>query len=213
MEAYEKGKDLIVKGIIEDAKAESEKVVKDAKKQAEEKVMFAKNQAESIITEAKKKAEEQISALQKRYTSFIELETKKRKMKLRENVYNMVIESVKRRLKNMINDAVYISILKRLIYEAAVGLFEKEAVIRTSSEEVNIIDKSMIHDVEKKLKDSLKLDVKLILDKEEKIRGQGVIIYSTDGKRAFNNEISTRILRKQREIQEIIYDALLDKIE
>lgn len=213
MEAYEEGKDLIVKGIIEDAKAESEKIVQDAKKKAEEKVMFAKKQAESIINDAKKKSEEQIDALQKRYISFIELETKKRRMNLRDNVYNMVIDNVKKRLNNMINGPAYKSILKSWIYEAAMGLFESEGVIRISDEEANIIDDDMIHDVEKKLRDNLKLDVKLILDKKEQIRGQGIILYSTDGKRAFNNEISTRILRRQREIQGIIYDALLDKIE
>ena len=213
METYEKGKELIVKEIIEDAKVEAEKIIEDAKKRAKEKTMFAENQAESIVDEAKKKAEEQIGVLQKRYLSFIELETKKRKMKLRENIFNLVIEKVKKRLEDMINEPGYKSILKRWIYEAAVGLFEEEGIIRTSIKEVDLIDEKMLQEIEKKLWDNEKLKVRLKIDKNDMIRGQGIMLFSADGKRAFNNEISTRILRKQREIQSIIYDALLDKIE
>ena len=213
MEAYEKGKELIVKEIIEDAQKEADRLVEDAKKRAEEKIMFAKNQAESIVNEAKKKAEEQINILQKRYVSFIELETKKRRMKLRENVFNMVIEKVKQRLRKMINEPEYRSILERWIYEAAVGLYENEAIIRTSNEEINLIDGKILKDIEEKLKENEKLEVKLKLDSKKFLKGQGVILFSLDGKRAFNNEVSTRILRKQREIHGIIYDALLDKIE
>ena len=213
MEAYDKGKELIVKEIIEDAKRESQNIVDEAKKRAEEKIMFAKRQAETTINEAKKKAKEQIETVQKRYASYIELETKKRKMKLRENVFNLVIDKVKQRLKSMINEPEYKLILKHWIYEAAVGLSEKEGIIKTSDSEINLIDNEMLREIEEKLKKNEKLEVKLKLEKNETIRGQGIILFSSDRKRAFNNELSSRILRKQREIQNIIYEALLDKIE
>jgi len=164
MEAYEKGKELIVKEIIEDARKEADRLVEDAKKRAEEKIMFAKSQAESIVNEAKKKADEQINILQKRYISFIELETKKRRMKLRESVFNMVIEKVKQRLRKIINEPEYRSILKRWIYEAAVGLYENEAIIRTSNEEINMIDDRMLKEIEEKLNENEKLEVKLRVD-------------------------------------------------
>ena len=212
MEVYDKGKALISNGIIEDAKRQAEEILNDAEKQAEEKIRFAKKQAESIIKEAEQKAEAQISTLKKRYESFIELEKKKRKIKLRENVFNMVIDGVRKRLKSLIEKPEYRGILKNWMIEASVGLGEKEGIIRTSRDEHRIIDESLIKEVEGELKSKYGLKIKLQLDRENFLQNQGVMIFSKDGKKAFNNEVSTRILRKQRKIQQIIYDYLLDKI-
>lgn len=212
MEVYDKGKALISNGIIEDAKKQAEGILSEAEKQAEEKIRFARKQAESIIKEAEQKAEAQISTLKKRYESFMELEKKKRKIKLRESVFNMVIDGVRKRFKSMIGEPGYRDILKKWMIEAAVGLGEKEGIIRTSRDEYKIIDDDLIKEVEGELEKRYGLKVKLWLDGENFLQSQGIMIFSKDGKKAFNNEVSTRILRKQRKIQQIIYDYLLDKI-
>ncbi len=212
MKIYEDGKELISKGIIEDAKKQAENILEDAKKQAEEKIRFARKQAESIINEAEEKAFEQIKSIEKRYESFIELERKKRKIKLRESIYNMVIDGVKKRLREMVELPEYKEILKDWIIEAAIGLGENRGVVKTSKDEMKIIDKRLIDEVTSKLQKRYNLDTEINLCKDDYINGQGVMLFSSDGRRAFNNEVSTRILRKQRKIQQIIYDYLLEKV-
>ena len=40
------------------------------------------------------------------------------------------------------------------------------------------------------------------------LKGQGVVLTTMDGRMAFNNQIRTRMLRKQRQIQKQVYDRL-----
>ena len=199
--------------LINKARADAKKIIEDAKKQAGEKIRFAESRAKSIIEEAQKKAEEQIKNLEKKYQSFIELEKKKRKIKLRENVYELVIDGVKKRLREMIEEPGYRDILKNWIIEAGIGLFEEKAILRSSESECKLIDEELLREAKNVLKEKFGLKIDIEVDRKNYIKGQGIILYSEDERRAFNNEVNTRILRKNREIQSIIYDSLLSKIE
>ena len=50
--------------------------------------------------------------------------------------------------------------------------------------------------------------INLQLSKELPLKSQGVVLTAADGRTAFNNQIRTRMLRKEREIRMTIYDTL-----
>ncbi|MDT8303525.1 MAG: hypothetical protein RQ760_18745, partial [Sedimentisphaerales bacterium] len=48
----------------------------------------------------------------------------------------------------------------------------------------------------------------LKLSDAEPLKYQGVVLTAADGRTAFNNQVKTRMLRKQHEIQILIYNAV-----
>jgi vacuolar-type H+-ATPase subunit E/Vma4 len=48
----------------------------------------------------------------------------------------------------------------------------------------------------------------LTLSDTPPLKSQGVVLTAADGRTAFNNQVKTRMLRKQREIRMLIYNAL-----
>ena len=61
---------------------------------------------------------------------------------------------------------------------------------------------------EKRIKKILGFGVVLKVSEEQPLHAQGVVLTAQDGRTAFNNQIHTRMLRKQREIRKHIYDNL-----
>ena len=50
--------------------------------------------------------------------------------------------------------------------------------------------------------------VDLTLSEARPLKSQGVVLTAADGRTAFNNQVRTRMMRKQREIRTLIYNTL-----
>jgi len=208
MDSVEKEKAALISGIETDARAEAEKIIEEAEKRAAEKKKYAEKRIESLLNDAGQKAAEQAETAKKKIISGAELEAKRRSMHLRDVVMQDILGRVEKKLDSMTGDPNYISVLTGWMAEAAIGLDAESAQVNASEKERALINDQLLSEVAERIHTQTGRQIKLTLSDAQPLKSQGVVLTAADGRTAFNNQVKTRMLRKQREIRTVIYNAL-----
>lgn len=208
MESMQQGKDALISGIEADARSEEERLVKEAEAQAGEKVNYARKKAESLLSEARDKATAQGEAIKQKAISEAEREIKRRALHLRDTLMQDIVAQARVKLDSMVDDPGYRTILADWIAEAAIGLGAEGARVNASARELPLIDDALLADVAQRVSTQTGKPVTLAISDAGPLESQGVVLTTLDGRMAFNNQVITRISRKQRDIQRLIYDAV-----
>jgi vacuolar-type H+-ATPase subunit E/Vma4 len=208
MESTEQGKAALILGIEADARSEEERLVKEAETQAAEKIKYARKKADSLLDEARDKATAQGERIKQKAISEAEREIKRRALRMRDTLMQDVVARTREKLNAMIGDPDYRTILANWITEAAIGLGADAARISASARELPLIDESLLADVRQRVSDRTGKPTFLTVSDAGPLESQGIVLTTMDGRMAFNNQVTTRISRKQREIQMLIYDAV-----
>lgn len=198
----------MISGIEADARAEEQRLLADARAQAAEKKKYAQQKIETILNEARAKANEQAESIQRKAISAVELEIKRRSLQARDALMHDILEKVAKKLESTVDDPDYKTVLAEWIAEAAIGLDADAARVNASPRERAMIDRAMLEQVQQRVQEQTGKQVTLTLSDAPPLKGQGVILTTTDGRMAFNNQVRTRMLRKQRQMQKLIYDWL-----
>ena len=209
METVDKEKAALISGIEADARAEEEKIIKEAEAQAAEKRKHSEKKIESLLNDARKKAEEQAETVRKKIISAAEREVKRCSMRVRDSVMRDIMDRAEKKLSSMTGDEKYRSILVNWITEAAIGLSADSARINASKEERALINDRMLSEIARRIKKQTGKQTSLTLSDAKPLQSQGVVLTAADGRTAFNNQVRTRMSRKQREIRSLIYNTLL----
>jgi len=207
MEPVDKKMAALISGIEADVRAEEEKTIKDAERRAAEKRKYAQKKAESLLKEAREKAEAQAASIKQRAIAAVEREVNRRSLRLRETLMQRIAERAEQRLEAMIDDPAYRGVLVGWIAEAAVGLQADSAWINASTRERSLIDDQLLAEARDRAAAQMGKPLTLTLADAEPLESQGVVLTTADGRIAFNNQVKTRMSRKRREIQRLIYDA------
>lgn len=208
MESVEKGKAALISGIEADARAEEQEIIKEAQKQAAEKRKYSEKRIESLLNDARKEAEKQAEAVKNKVICGVELEVKRRSLRSRDSAMQEIMNRVEKKLNSMDSDANYRSVLISWITEAAIGLDVESAEINVSEKERLLVDDQLLSEVKEKIHTHSGRQVALRLSDAQPLKSRGVVLTAADGCTAFNNQVKTRMLRNQREIQMLIYKAL-----
>jgi len=208
MDSVEKEKAALILGIETDARAEAGKIIEEAEKKAAEKRVYAEKKLESMLDGARQKAAEQAEAAKKKIISGAELEAKRRSMHVRDAAIRDILDLAEKKLYTMNDNADYRSVLASWITEAAIGLDAESAQVNASEKERPLINDQLLSAVVDRIRARSGRQVKLTLSAGLPLKSQGVVVTAADGRTAFNNQVKTRMLRKQREIRAVIYDAL-----
>jgi len=211
MSDLKNGENKIIQGIEQEAISEVEKILKDAETQAEEKKKYAEKQAQSILKEAEQRARSQADSVRKKILSGVQLEVKRRIMRVRDRVLGEILDRVKGEFRKMINTPRYREVLLGWIVEGALGLDAPSIIIKVSREELSVIDNDILNKAEDKVREVTGKKVTFQLSDDDPLSVQGVMLSTEDGRMIFNNMVQTRILRKQREIRKLVYDSLLSE--
>jgi len=210
MEPVDKEKAALISGIEADARAEEEKIIKEAETQAAEKRKHSEKKIESLLKDAHKKAKEQAETAKKKIISTTEREVKRCSMRVRDSVVQDIMDRVEKKLSSMTGDKNYRSVLVNWIAEAAIGLDAESSHINASEEELALIDDHMLTEIARRIQKQTGKQTSLTLSEEKILQSQGVVLTAADGRTAFNNQVRTRMLRKQREIRTLIYNTLFN---
>ncbi|MHC4626385.1 MAG: V-type ATP synthase subunit E [Planctomycetota bacterium] len=208
MDSVEREKAALIAGIEKDARAEQEKIIDEARVQAAEKKKYSERKIESLLAETQTKAQEQAEAAKKKIVSAAEREVKRRSMGIRDIVMQEIMDRVEKKLGSITGDENYRHALIVWLTEAQIGLDAKSARVNASAQERRIIDERMLSEVSRRVRKQTARQVELVLSDAEPLKSQGVVLTADDGRTAFNNQVRTRMLRKKREIQMLIYDTL-----
>lgn len=208
MESVEKEKAALISGIETDARAEEEKIIKEAEIQAAEKRKYSEKKVESLLNDARKKAEEQAETAKEKIISAAEREVTRRSMRVRDSVMQDIMDRAEKKLSSMTSNENYRSVLVNWITEAAVGLGAESARINASEEERALINDQLLSEIARKIQKQTGRQTSLTLSDAKPLQSQGIVLTAADGRTAFNNQVRTRMLRKQREIRMLIYNTL-----
>jgi len=208
MEPLEKEKAALILGIETDAGAEVEKIILEAENRATEKRKYSEKKIESILNEAREKAREQAETVKNKIISSVELELKRHSMHVRDAVMKDIKGRVIKKLESMTGDTNYRSVMIKWITEAAVGLDAEAAQVNASEKERTLIDDTLLSEAKDRIHTQTGREVELTLSDTPALKSQGIVLTAADGRTAFNNQVKTRMLRKQREIRMLIYNAL-----
>jgi vacuolar-type H+-ATPase subunit E/Vma4 len=200
--------EAIVSGIEADALTEEQQILKEAEKQAAEKRSYAEKKVESMLEDAQKEAAQQADKIKKKMASSVELELKRRSLNVRGEVMRDIMSRIENKFGSMMSDGNYKAILASWLTEAAIGLDAKSAYINASEMELAFVDEQLISQVSEEVREKTGKQISLQLTKAPPLKNQGVVLTAQDGRTAFNNQVKTRMLRKEREIRMAIYDAL-----
>ena len=210
MEPVDKEKAALISGIEADAHAEEEKIIKEAEAQAAEKRKHSEKKIESLLKEANAKAKEQAETAKSKIIAAAEREVKRCFMLVQDSIVQDIMNKVEKKLRTMTGDENYRSILESWIAEAAIGLGVESANINASKEERELINDSMLSEIATKIQNQTGKQISLTLSDTNPLQSQGVVLTAADGRIAFNNQVRTRMLRKQREIRTMIYNTLFN---
>jgi vacuolar-type H+-ATPase subunit E/Vma4 len=209
MEPVDKKMAALILGIEADVRAEEEKIIDDAERRAAEKRKYAQQKAESLVKEAKEKAEAQAASITQKATTAVEREVSRRSLRSRETLMQRIVDRTEKRLEAMIDDPAYRDVLVGWIAEAAVGLDADSAQVNASACERALIDAALLAEARGRAAARMGTPPVLTLADAPPLESQGVVLTTADGRIAFNNQVRTRMSRKRRDIQKLIYDAAL----
>lgn len=210
MESVDKEKAALIAGIEADARSEEKRIVDEAETQAAEKRKYSEKKIESLLDEARKKAKEQAENAKKKIISAAELEVKRCSMRIRDSVVQDIMDRAQKKLGSMTGDENYKSVLVSWITEAAIGLGVESALVNASQEERALINDHMLSEIARRIQQQTGRQTSLTLSDAGPLQYQGVVLTAADGRTAYNNQVRTRMLRKQREIRMLIYDTLFN---
>jgi len=210
METVDKEKAALISGIEADARAEEEKIIKEAEIQVVEKRKHSEKKIESLLNDARNKAEEQAETIKKKIISAAEREVKRSSMRIRDSVIHDIMDRAENKLSSMTGDENYRSVLVNWITEAAIGLGAEIAHINASVKERALINDHMLSEISRRIQKQTGKQITLTLSDAKPLPSQGVVLTAADGRTAFNNQVRTRMLRKQREIRTLIYNTLFN---
>jgi vacuolar-type H+-ATPase subunit E/Vma4 len=211
MELSEKGKAALINGIETDAAQEVRTILAEAEKQADEKRKYGQKKVADLLAEARQRAREQAEAIERKVLSEVELEVKRRSLKVRDTVINEMVRRVEAKLKTRIGDPGYRGILRDWVVEAVRGLAVDEAQLNASAPERELLEKGLLQEVVDTVRQLSGRTVHLRLADAAPLEAQGVLVTATDGRMAFNNQVKTRMLRKRRTIHMLIHKALFEE--
>jgi len=210
MESLENSKQELLSGIESDIMAEKQQIVEEAQKQIAEKKKYAEKKVESILNDARRQAAEKAETVKRKITSSVGLEVKRRKLKVRDEVFREIIARVEQEIEALVADGSYRSLLVEWIAEAAIGLGAESANINASQRERELIDEQLIAEVKEKVRSCTNSEIELRLSQSQGLRDQGVVLVSSDGRTAYNNQIKIRIMRDERAIRNLLDNNLFN---
>ncbi|MBI9105585.1 MAG: hypothetical protein JEZ04_02510 [Spirochaetales bacterium] len=196
----------LLKVIIEQAETEGRRIIERA-----EKTVIGKNDAFEarkmrIKSETDQKISDKLSEIKKHTESAVKSESRRRKLKKREEINADVIELFYRKIEKKIGTADYDSFLSKLIAEGVIAVDEDEVEVLCSHREElspEIIEKAV--ELVKKLTGKT---VAISFNSEARTSAQGVTVKSKNGRINYSNLITSRLRRFDEDIKQIIFTEL-----
>ncbi len=203
------GKELrLVADIKRDAAAEAERAKKDAEREAAERKAQSERQIADILTEAGKAGAAQAESLKRNMQAALAVELKRIALSARDRVFRRVMEQVEEKLAARLSSPEYRRVLLALVIEAAIGLGAEEVEVNASPAELPLLDDRLLREAEAKVKELVLKKVTIRKSAAAPLLLQGVVMNSSDGRTAYNNQIRTRLMRQQGQIRKLIYERL-----
>jgi V/A-type H+-transporting ATPase subunit E len=201
------GIDKIKSKILEDAKAEANKIIAQAEEEKAKILEKAKEEAEKRKAEILKKGEKEAEMTKSRIISEAKLEAKKKILEAKEEIIEMAIEKLKEELVKLPEQPEYKDKLITLIKDGAISLGGGELVVRLNKRDMDIIDDATLWNLEKEVENATKKVTVLKKGEPVDITG-GCVIETADGLKSLDNSLESIFNRNLNVIRARITEKL-----
>ncbi|ADC68703.1 H(+)-transporting two-sector ATPase E subunit [Methanocaldococcus sp. FS406-22] len=201
------GVDKIKAKILEDAKAEANKIISEAEEEKAKILEKAKEEAEKRKAEILKKGEKEAEMTKSRIISEAKLEAKKKLLEAKEEIIEMAINKLKEELVKLPEQPEYKDKLVNLIKDGAVSLGGGELIVRLNSRDMELIEDSTLWNLEKEIESITKKVTVLKKGDPVDIIG-GCIIETADGLKSLDNSLEAIFNRNLNVIRARITEKL-----
>ncbi len=201
------GVDKIKSKILEDAKAEANKIISKAEEEKAKILEKAKEEAEKRKAEILKKGEKEAEMTKNRIISEAKLEAKKKLLETKEEIIEMAINKLKEELTKLPEQPDYKDKLIKLIKEGAISLGGGDLVVRLNKRDIELIDDSTLWNLEKEVESVTKKVTVLKKGEPVDIVG-GCIIETADGLKSLDNSLEAIFNRNLNVIRARITEKL-----
>ncbi len=198
----------LLQGLERDTEEKVKGILESAEKKASDKRADADRRYNQIIEKSKNKAELLSRDISNKAESNLRIEIKRKRLRFRDTLLKHVISMVEDRFLNTDPKKMY-EILLNWTVEAGSALGSREASLSVYNRHRELIDSNFLSKAEKGLRASSELSVSLTLSNET-LSEPGIILTSSDRRTAFNNTLSTRIKRMDKDIRNTVYTNLID---
>ena len=198
----------LIHSIMDDARGEAARTVEAAEQSAATRRAAGEAQGVRLRQEAESAAAARTEEIRRRLATRLSIDDRRERLRLREQVSAAVLAEVRRRLDLLAGQPAYRDVLTAWIVEAAIGLGAEEAGVNATARERKLIDDAMLDDCVREVDRIAGRRVRLTLSSEQPLLSQGVVLTAGGGKVAYNNQVSTILLRLQSQIRRLIADRL-----
>lgn len=200
--------ELIAK-ILETAQRESREIIEEADRTIAERRTSLEQRVRRIEKDARQRLEQESSEIRRRAETAVALAESRAELR-RENRLLQIVESrTVAKIAAMRDDPEYASVLQGWLVEAATGLGAEHARVTCPD-----ADREIVHRVLDEAREVVErehgLAVKLELDQETTVGGQGVVLTSVPRRTAFSNTVADRMRRHRSDIRRIVYEIVIE---
>ncbi len=197
----------LIRGIEEQTEKEILTLREEAERLERDRTAKADIEIEATRREIDERVETQQRRIDRAAKAAVATECHKIALEARERFFDQVSESVLERLRELTGSERYGDILKNWIVEAAIGLAAEKAMVSCSPPERDLCRKALPAAV-KEASELIGRKIDLALSDTDARGGQGVVLTAASGRTAFNNQVRTRMLRRETAIRRIVYEEL-----
>jgi len=191
--------------IKEDGEKEIGSILDKAEKTALEIIKKAEDEKDRVVKEILAKAEEKGLVERKRQLSGVQIEIKREKLKIREEVITNVMKKVRVSLENARTQSGYSGILRELIIEGIGALDGKSFFVFVDRRDFNLTEKEVIPAVRAEFNGRIEnIEIKEL----EKESIGGVKIGVPGGNVVYDNRFEARLYRLRDDIRNLIFEEI-----
>lgn len=194
----------LLDGIISEAEAKATQIVADAQKDAAERISAAKDKAEHERQIERKANTIRLEQVRLKGESTKRNVSRKATLRRMDVFYDVIMDSVQKKLQVLVGTAEFESILVDWVAEAAIGLDLPKAKVSCSPKAP--VTEAMLRKAEAKVKELTGASVSLSMDTRP-TQGVGVVVSSLDGKVSYNNQVDVRLRRFDRDIKQLVEEG------
>jgi len=188
--------------VLDQARAEAEKILADASQKADSLRRQAREQAAAEHAQSIAQATLETERLRSQTLAITQMEARSAALEQREKLLQGVFESARQKLPEIPRDPQYGQIAERLLREALLQLGAASATLHVDKATQKHLPSRRLE----KISAELKVHVQMGTPLKDRI---GVIVETGDGRRQYDNTLETRLQRMQETLRASVYHLLI----
>lgn len=199
----------IIDGILEDARAEAEKIRNEAKSRVEDRRMLLSGRVQRVKDEAVSEAKKRIEEIDRRTAAEIGRAQRRNELGRRRDVLAAVEARVRERIVEMSREGgdTYRRAFTGWIVEGALGLEGTEVVVSPAQGEQELLQE-VLAEAQTAARELSGREVELTAAAEPHGGAPGVVTSVPGGRTLYDNRVDARMRRHEAAIRRIVYEVM-----